>query len=93
MNQAENYYDGVAKETVRSLFHGYDDLPKPGMLDRAKNLKPDQFKYLLSKPKVPNVPTPQVKPQTKPESTPSMSTSVKVPTLQQQATTPIKAPM
>lgn len=95
MNQAENYYDGVAKETVRSLFHGYDNLPKPGMLDRAKNIKPDQFKYLMPKPKLPTVPppVPQPKPQETPQPTPSMSTSVKVPTLQQQATTPIKAPM
>jgi flagellar biosynthesis/type III secretory pathway chaperone len=91
MNQAENYYDGVAKETTRALFSGYDNMPKPGMLDRAKNLKPDQFKYLMPKPKLPTVPQP--KPQETPQPTPSMSTSVKVPTLQQQATTPIKAPM
>jgi hypothetical protein len=92
MNQAENYYNGVANETVRSLFHGYDDLPKPGMLDRAKNIKPDQFKYLMPKPKAPQA-IPQETPQETPQPKPGMSTSVKLPGLKQQATTPIKAPM
>ena len=97
MNQHENYYDGTAREVTRSLFKGYDKQKKRGFMDQFRGMKAQDLDYLKPKtqPQVQPQAQPQVQPQAQPQAqpqVPTMSTEVNLPTLKQQATTPIKAP-
>jgi hypothetical protein len=89
MQMQDNYYNGDAAAVFRALIPRYEEtMQKRSVYDRVKT-NANQLQQLHQKPNI-QVPTQVPTPVT---TTPPVPTQTRVPTLVEQATQPIKAPM
>jgi len=90
MQQHENYYDGAPQAVLRSMLSNYEQTKKPATINRPRGLSSQDLRTVvenMTKPKA----QPQVQPQVQPQAQPQ-ATDPKGPSLEEQATTPMRAP-